>query len=216
MRRAFTENSIAVPHRKSALLVCACIVGCVISAFPQDDAGLRGVDWFGYAQYQRCAYIFRLQWALLRYDRFSVVWATLTLQPELPLQRNPDGTWRQASVAEWGPTSSGFGGPTGGGGASGGSTYVSTISAAGIATTYETGASLSTQETESVSSVEVLDLNTGKYTWHRVINQTTSGTCASTSVETRRQDCQSSCNPLSSKSRHRNALDSKSRFHQRH
>jgi hypothetical protein len=64
------------------------------------------------------------------------------------------------------------------------STYTSTVSATGLATTHEQGSYVSTSESDTVSSIETLDLNTGKYTWHRTINQALLGSCPGSDVQT--------------------------------
>jgi pimeloyl-ACP methyl ester carboxylesterase len=120
-------------------------------------------------------------------DIFSVYWGTLTLLPELPLLNNGDGTWQPASVTESGlPTSAGPGGP--GSNLSGGSTYTSSISFSGVVTTDETGVATGVVSgvsiTYAMTSKETIDLNTGRYTWHRVLNYAQTGTCPQTSTET--------------------------------
>jgi hypothetical protein len=108
---------------------------------------------------------------------------TLTLRPNLQLLQ-ANGQWIPQSITETGVTSIG----------GGQSTYTSTITAEGIVTTFEQGSDTSPiggtaepcgTESDTVISTETLDLNTGKYTWHRVVNDSVTGcSCAQSKVET--------------------------------
>ena len=96
---------------------------------------------------------------------------TTLLRPSLQLLQ-ADGQWIPQSVMTTGPTDF----------ECGQSTYISTISAAGMVTTSEQGSCVTpydSDETESdtVLSTETLDLNTGKYTWHRVIYSSITESC---------------------------------------
>jgi len=66
------------------------------------------------------------------------------------------------------------------------STYVSKLSSDGIATTVENGSYTEPNESGTVTSTETIDLNTGKYTWVRAINetQTPDPNCPIIAVET--------------------------------
>jgi pimeloyl-ACP methyl ester carboxylesterase len=105
---------------------------------------------------------------------FQVIWGPLTLRSDLHLIKK-NGAWLPASVTETGVASLGY--PQ--------STYMSTITPDGIVRTIETGAfdSTASQEQGSINSEEVIDLNTGKYTWHRQINETYGGSCPGSQTE---------------------------------
>lgn len=96
----------------------------------------------------------------------SVTWATLTLK-SLPLIKR-DGQWLPATVTVTAPTSAG----------GGQATYTSTVDSAGMVTTNETNGTWDgVSSTYETSSTETLNLNTGQYTFHRVIRQTAKGSC---------------------------------------
>jgi pimeloyl-ACP methyl ester carboxylesterase len=110
-------------------------------------------------------------------SNFKVTWGTLTTLAGLQLLES-NGQWVPQTVTGTGPTSVGWGQ----------STYISAVSAGGLVTTSENGSWDNTQSggngTGTSISTETLDLNTGKYTWHRVINETFGAGCAGSGTET--------------------------------
>ena len=98
---------------------------------------------------------------------------TLTMVQSFPLIMQ-NGLWIPQTSSAAGPTSEG----------EGQATFVSALSATGIVTTWEYGSYLIGAETASVTSIETVDLNTGKYSWSRTINQSTSGSCPGSKIET--------------------------------
>jgi pimeloyl-ACP methyl ester carboxylesterase len=112
---------------------------------------------------------------------FEVQWGTLTRVQTLLLVERDNGEWISATATTTGNASLGWGNP--------GSVYVSSLSAGGVVTTTETGSfsvTLSDGGTESgtVTSIETLDLNNGKYAWHRTIDEAWSGSCPGQQHET--------------------------------
>ena len=108
---------------------------------------------------------------------FTVLSGPMTLNSGVPkVDLIKVGTqWVPASVKATGYTSLG----------EGQSNFVSTLSATGIVTTIETGSYTDNQPGHgTVSSTETIDLNTGQYTWSRTINESTSGSCPSSTVDT--------------------------------
>ncbi len=175
MGRALKAISM-VPKPRSFLLVGISVFCCVVSAISQTSQVYQASIGAGvHAIY-----------AVNSSDSCSVpsygagtsylIWGTLTLRSALPLHKNADGSWRPASVTEFGPTSDGLGAgyqP----GETGGSSYTSSISARGKVQTTEMGSDSGSGNSESVDSTETLDLNTGKYTWDRTITGTETGAC---------------------------------------
>jgi hypothetical protein len=91
---------------------------------------------------------------------FTVFFGPITLRKSLKLEIRDNG-WLPATVTEAGVTSWGLGS----------STYTSSISAAGIVTTSESGGKSSEDGVNRTgSSTETIDLNTGEYTWFRTIS----------------------------------------------
>jgi pimeloyl-ACP methyl ester carboxylesterase len=98
--------------------------------------------------------------------------------PLLQLVKKQDGQWITATATALRATSSGLGDP--------GSVFVRTLDAGGTLTVRETGRFAAPGESGTVTSLETLNLNSGEYKWHRVINISFGlGTdCPGTGVET--------------------------------
>jgi pimeloyl-ACP methyl ester carboxylesterase len=106
---------------------------------------------------------------------FEVTWGTLTMLSTLPLiQKNSQ--WIPSSVSATQCTSLGICAANGQG-ETGGSFYTSSLAPNGMVTTVEQGSFSSSSEAGTIFSTETLDLNTGKYTWDRTIDDAFDGDC---------------------------------------
>ena len=153
---------------RSGVLVLAYCICCAAFAFSQTTQGYQASIGKGF--YTQTGPLYTDSCGVPSYSVNTEYgyWGTLTLLPGLMLNKDNDGTWQAATLTAFGPTSLGLGDGYQAG-ITGGSNYTSEITTAGILTTFEEGATSGSGETYSVSSKEIIDLNPGRYTWHRVI-----------------------------------------------